>query len=54
MTSLCFAYVADAVRSTTSATVMPCSMMTAGPSWTTPTLNYTATAVTRPAGPSPV
>lgn len=54
MSSWCSVNVVDAVRCTTGATVRPCSMMHAGPSWTTPTLSCTATDVMRPARLSPV
>lgn len=47
MQSNVFVFVSDVVRSMTGATVTPCSMMNAGPSWTTPTLKFTITAVTR-------
>lgn len=42
-----------AAKCTTSVTVMPCSIPSAGPSWTTPILNYTTTAAMRPTGRLP-
>lgn len=42
-----------AAKCTTSVTAMPCSIPSAGPSWTTPILNFTTTAAMRPTGRSP-
>lgn len=42
-----------AAKYTTSVTPMPCSIPSAGPSWTTLTPNFMTTAAMRPTGRSP-